>query len=94
VASWEKLLSRMLTDANPIGYTYDEAALVLRHLDFQLAPHGGGSHRKWRRRSPAGNSVVIGLVEKGSGSLKPYLVRDMIDQLRLHGLIPADLEQE
>jgi hypothetical protein len=94
VANWQKLLRRMLTDANPIGYTYDEAVLVLSHLGFQLAPHGGGSHRKWRQRSPAGNPVVIGLVEKGSGSLKPYLVRDMIQQLRLHRMIPPHLEQE
>jgi hypothetical protein len=94
MAKWQKLLRQMLTDVSLIGYTYAEAASVLRHLGFELAPHGGGSHRKWRRRSTAGNPVVIGLVEKGSGSLKPYLVRDMIHQLRLHELIPADLEQK
>jgi len=94
VASWRKLLARMLTDASPISYTYDDAALVLKNLDFQLAPRGGGSHRKWRRRDPRGNTVIIGLVDKGSGTLKPYMVRDMVHQLQLHELIPGDLEQE
>lgn len=84
----------MLTDVSPTSYTYDEAILVLKNLDFELAPHGGGSHRKWRRRSADGNIVVIGLVEKGTGTLKSYLVRDMVHQLQLNGLIPADLEQE
>lgn len=84
----------MLTDASPTSYTYEEAVLVLKKLDFELAPHGGGSHRKWRRRSADGNIVIIGLVEKGSGALKPYLVRDMVQQLQSNGLIPADLEQE
>lgn len=84
----------MLTDTVPTTYTYGEVVAILSHLGFELAPHGGGSHRKWRCRAPDGNTVVIGLVDKGSGALKAYLVRDMIRQLRANGLIPADLEQE
>lgn len=84
----------MLTDASPTSYTYEDIVLVLKNLDFELAPHGGGSHRKWRRRSANGNIVVIGLVERGTGALKAYLVRDMVHQLQRNGLIPADLEQE
>lgn len=92
MAKWRKLLARMLTDASPTDYTYDDAASVLSHLGFKLAPPGGGSHRMWRLRTPKGNTVIIGLVQKGSGTLKPYLIRDMIAQLRANNLIPADLE--
>jgi hypothetical protein len=82
----------MLSDANPNTYTYDQATSVLRGLGFQLAPHGSGSHRKWRIRAASGNPVIIGLVEKGAGTLKLYLVRDMLTQLRDNDLIPADLD--
>jgi hypothetical protein len=82
----------MLTDDTPTSYTYADAAAVLRQLHFDLAPHAGGSHRKWRKRLPDGTSVIIGLVEHGSGSLKAYLIRDLVAQLRLHGLIPPGLE--
>jgi hypothetical protein len=84
----------MLTDASPTTYTYDQAASILAHLGFELAPHGGGSHRKWRIRTSTGNPVVIGLVDKGSGALKAYLVRDMVQQLQGNGLIPEDLTPE
>jgi hypothetical protein len=81
----------MLTDAAPTGYTYDDAAVVLSHLGFQLAPHGGGSHRMWRLRTSSGNLVVIGLVDHGAGTMKAYLIRDMVAALRMHGLIPPEL---
>ena len=84
----------MLTDASPTSYTYAEACSVLLHLDFALAPSGGGSHRKWRRKLPDGTVVVIGLIDKGAGTLKAYLIRDMISQLTKHGLVPPDLAQE
>jgi predicted RNA binding protein YcfA (HicA-like mRNA interferase family) len=92
VARWIKLLQRMLADAYPVGYTYAEVAAVLAALGFEVAPSRGGSHRKWRLRTDAGNTVIVGLVEKGSGTLKPYLIRDLIAQLRLHGLIPKELQ--
>jgi len=82
----------MLSDTNPITYTYDDAAQVLLGLGFEVAPHAGGSHRKWRRSLPNGNAVVVGLVDKGSGPLKPYLVRDMVSQLRVNNLVPEDGE--
>ena len=81
----------MLSDASPNTYTYDDATLVLKRLGFQLAPHGGGSHRMWRLRTASGNTVMVGLVERGTGALKPYLIRDMLAQLRANGLIPDDL---
>lgn len=83
----------MLSDSNPITYTCADAARVLIALGFEVAPHGGGSHRKWRLRSNVGNVVVIGLVEKGSGALKPYLIRDLVSQLRSNALVPEDIEQ-
>lgn len=82
----------MLSDSNPITYTYRDASHVLEALGFEVAPHGGGSHRKWRRSLPGGNVVIVGLVEKGSRSLKSYLIRDMLAQLRSSGLIPEDME--
>lgn len=61
-------------------------------LGFEVAPHSGGSHRKWRFKSHQGNVVLVGLVEKGHGTLKPYLVRDLIAQLRANGLVPKVFE--
>ncbi len=92
LARWQKLLRQMLLDERPVTYTYGDAATVLTALGFEVAPHGGGSHRRWRRRLASGNVVIIGLVEKGNGTLKPYLIRDLIAQLRANDLVPADLE--
>lgn len=94
MARWRKILEQMLTDDKPVSYTYGDASAVLAALGFEVASHSGGSHRKWRLKSPSGNVVVIGLVEHGSGPLKPYLIRDMIQQLRSNGLIPADMESK
>ena len=84
----------MLSDSSPTSYTYAEAAGILARLDFALAPTCGGSHRKWRRKLADGTVIVVGLVEKGSGTMKSYLIRDMIQQLRIHGLVPGDLQAE
>lgn len=88
---WLKLLARMLGDSHPTGYSYEEAAAVLAGLGFELAPPAGGSHRKWRFRTDAGTIVIVGLVEKGRGTLKPYLLREMVAVLRMHDLIPKEL---
>lgn len=82
----------MLSDSSPTSYTYAEAAGILARLDFVLARSSGSSHRKWRRKLPDGTVVVVGLVEKGSGTMKAYLIRDMVEQLQTHGLVPPDLE--
>ena len=41
----------------------------------------------WRGVSGAGTVVIIGLVDKGHGTLKPYLIREMIKQLRENGFV-------
>lgn len=82
----------MLFDERPVTYTYADAATVLTALGFEVAPHAGGSHRRWRRKLASGNVVIVGLVEKGNGTRKPYLIRDLITQLRANDLVPADLE--
>ncbi len=87
MARWRRLLEQMASDSDPRNYTYDEAVTVLRGLGFLMAPHGAGSHRAWRGVSATGTVVVIGLVDKGHGTLKPYLVREMILQLRQHGFL-------
>lgn len=88
MARWHKVLARMLKAGRAgTGFHYREAASVLKGLGFQVAPTGGGSHRMWRGKSPRGTSVIVGLVEKGAGDLKPYLVRDMLDQLSEHGFL-------
>lgn len=92
MARWRKTLARMRRDSRPAGYTYEDAAQILVALGFELAPTGGGSHRQWRRRLATGDVVIVGLVEKGSGTLKPYLVRDMLSQLIAYELLPHDLE--
>ena len=70
MAQWKKLLVRMLEDTDPRNYTYDEAAQVLEHLGFALAPVSGTSHRKWRCRKGDGTVVVVGLKQQGYGTLK------------------------
>lgn len=92
MTQWRKLLVQMVDDHDPRNYSYADAVRVLRGLGFALAPHGSGSHRCWRAIAPSGTVVVVGLVEVGHGSLKPYLIRDMIKQLRTNNLIPGDLE--
>lgn len=92
MARWRKTLARMRRDSRPTGYSYTDAAQILVALGFELAPAGGGSHRKWRLHLSGGDVVIVGLVEKGNGNLKPYLVRDLIAQLSAYGLIPEDLE--
>lgn len=84
----------MVSDSSPTTYSYADATSVLRRLGFELAPNAGWSHRKWRKSGGSGPPIVIGLVEKGAGNLKPCLIRDMIAQLIEHGLIPVELEQE
>lgn len=91
MARWEKILAQMLNDPDPRNYTYPEAASVLDGLGFRGPRKPKGSHRKWRLRKPDGTLVVVGLVEKGSGTLKPFLVRAMLKQLHLHGLVPRKL---
>jgi hypothetical protein len=61
-------------------------------LGFQVAPHAGRSHRKWWLKLQSGNVVLVGLVEKGHGTLKPYLIRDMVEQLRSNGVVPKEFE--
>jgi hypothetical protein len=90
MASWRKLLARMVSDPNPRSFTYQEAATVLGNLGFHLAKSGGSSHRRWRRVVEAEGgprTVVIGLVEKGSGTLRPEYVKQMVRILRENGLL-------
>lgn len=90
MTAWEKLLARMRGDETPRNYTYGDAVRILKKLEFVLAPHSGGSHRLWRRQMASGDVAVVNLVEKGSGTLKPYLVRDMLAELLRHGMLPPD----
>jgi len=87
MSRWRKLLADMANDSDPRNYTYEEAVAVLRGLSFAAAPHGAGSHRVWRGLTQGGTVVVVGLVDRGHGTLKPYLIREMIAQLRSNGFI-------
>lgn len=91
---WRRLLAGMLSADKAGNYTYAEAASVLIRLGYELAPNAGGSHRKWRRRMADGSVSVIGLVEKGSGKLKAYLIRDMVHELQRCNALPRDGEYD
>jgi hypothetical protein len=94
MASWRKLLARMVADTDPRSYSYQEAATVLSQLGFVLAKPTGGSHRKWRRLIENGaerRTVVIGLVERGSGAIKPEYVKDMVQILKENNLLPDEV---
>lgn len=98
MASWIKLLRRMVADPRPISYTYDEAALILRHLGFEPPSKPTGSHRKFRLEieDPAADTgrrgIIIGLVENGHGPMKAVYVREMVRVLRENGLLPEGVD--
>ncbi len=81
----------MLGDTRPVSYRYSEAATILNNLGFACVKKKG-SHCKWRRKSPAGETVVVELVDSGGGTLKAYLIRDLVSQLRKNNLVPPGLE--
>lgn len=96
MAQWKKTLARMLRDTKCVGYTYDEVSNVLERLGYVLSPcSGGSSHRAWRLAHDDGTlRSYVGLVEKGHGTLKPYLVRDLVTELRAKGVVPADTAEQ
>ena len=85
----------MLDDPDPRSYTYEDAAKILRNLGFEVAPNSGTSHRKWRFAAETAeggrHTVVIGLVERGSGTLLPVYVREMLRILRENDLLPDEV---
>lgn len=87
MASWEKLLQRMLDDRRPVSYTYADAVRILGRLGF-VEGSKGTSHRTWRFRGVDGNTVVVGLVDAGHGTLKPVYIREMLRILRDNNLLP------
>ena len=99
MASWRKRLARMVADPDPRSYTYEEASGILEHLGFELAKPTSGSHRKFRRAvadpsAPSGKrGVIVGLVQKGAGTLKPKYVLEMVRTLRENNLLPPGVEE-
>lgn len=95
MGSWRKLLADMVADPRPRSYTYEQASGVLKHLGFKAAARKeGGSHRQWRLEiddADGKRTVLIGLVQKGHGPMKRYLIEQMIDVLRANGLLPDEL---
>ena len=91
--SWKKLLADMVADPRPRSYSYQDAVTVLRHLGFTPAnAKPKGSHRVWRYefRDDEGKKIttaVVGLVDSGSGKLKPKYITKMIDVLQSHKLL-------
>ena len=89
-------MASMVADPDPRSYSYEDAAKVLSRLDFALTnPKNAGSHRLWRRVLQDGNSrrsVYVGLVQKGTGTLRPEYVKQMVRILRENGLLPDTIE--
>ncbi len=96
--SWQKLLARMVADSDPRSYTYQQAAGILVHLGFSPPAKTTGSHRRFRLEidDPADETrkrgVIIGLVEKGRGTLKPKYISVMVRTLKENNLLPSDVE--
>lgn len=86
----------MAADPDPRSYTYAEAANILSNLGFSQS-QGGGSHRKFRMSIAHPNSpertqgIIIGLVDSGSGCLKPVYIVEMMRTLRANNLIPSEV---
>lgn len=90
MGSWKKHLRAMRQSERCVGFTYEEAASVLRALDFEEAPNAGTSHRKWRRLLPSGRRVIIGLLKDGKGSLSAVYIKQMLSSLDEAGLLPPE----
>lgn len=94
MASWRKLLSKMVADPDPRSYTYEEAEGILLQLGFDPPPKTGGSHRRFRMEiddpndSSRKRGVIIGLVDKGRGKLKPKYISEMVRTLTENNLLP------
>lgn len=98
MSSWRKLLRQMAADPDPRNYTYEDAVRVLNGLGFSAAKSKpSGSHRVWRRPDPGGNlhaTLIVGLKDAGSGTMKPAYIRDMLKTLESAGLVPNDGETQ
>lgn len=86
-----KLLGAMLRARDPRSFTYDDAATVLRSLGFEpTRTKPKGSHRLWRRElvtETGKQTVYVGLVESGHGTLKPVYIKKMLEVLLHNHLI-------
>ncbi len=89
MSRWRRVLLKMAQSQRGVGFTYNDAAAVLRGLDFEQKCEGS-SHRRWVRLREGEPAVIIGLVEKGHGELKPVYIKTLVERLRDAGLIPED----
>ena len=79
----KKLLAAMLRARDPRKFTYEEAATVLRSFGFEpTRTKPKGSHRLWRlevQTEKGRDSVYVGLVDSGHGTLKYFPGRRVDD---------------
>ena len=90
----KKLLAAMARARAPRGFTYDEAATVLKSLGFEpTRTKPKGSHRLWRLEvltEGGRNSIYVGLVDSGHGTLKPEYIKKMVEVLLQNHLIESE----
>lgn len=94
MGSWRKLLVAMAADTDPRGYTYDEAAGILKNLGFSTPQKSGSSHKVWRLALPDGDkerTVRVELVDAGKGKVKPAYIRKMVKILRENHLLADEV---
>lgn len=73
MARWEKRLADMRT--NPRGWRYDQVVSILTPVGFEPPRKPSGSHRAFRHP----NGRYVGLVDSGSGTLKPVYVEKAVE---------------
>ncbi|MBA3560846.1 MAG: hypothetical protein H0W30_19900 [Gemmatimonadaceae bacterium] len=81
----------MAEHPKPVNYTYDDAARILRHLDFRVSD-AEGSHRVWKRKIDEHTTLRVSLVDSGHGKLKSVYVKKMVQILNAHGLVPEETD--
>ncbi len=87
----------MVADADPRSYSYEEAAGILLQLGFSPPARPSGSHRKFRIEvddptdSTRKRGIIVALVQKGRGNVKPKYITVMIRTLRDNKLLPEGL---
>ncbi|MCA2992055.1 type II toxin-antitoxin system HicA family toxin [Gemmatimonas sp.] len=89
MGSWKRILKQMRKSPRCVGFTYADAAKVLEALGFHQSSYGG-SHRRWVMLRADNPPVIIGLVDKGHGDMKPVYVKDMLASLVAHGILSED----
>lgn len=79
----DKLIKRLLS--KPKDFTFDEMVSLLRYFGYELAQGGTGSGVKFSKEGS--NEIINFHKPHPDGTLKLYILKQVIEKLRKDGLI-------